>query len=180
MFGKDFQLNTLRKDTMDKARGKGTECPCCSQFVKVYNRTINSTMARQLIHAWHSYGTKRWFHVKHVVMGGSGVGDFPKLEYWGLIEAQAHAPGEDGKKTSGIWRITPTAEDFIHNRLAVDKYAVVYNGDLLELGGGKITVRDALGQHFDYSELLRPAITGGVPVHNHAAPLHDTMTVSER
>ena len=37
----------------------GARCPCCTQFAKVYERKLNSRMARQLITFWW----EDWFHV---------------------------------------------------------------------------------------------------------------------
>lgn len=166
MFGPANVLAQARKDTMAQAREKGCSCPVCGQFVKIYHRTITSTMARQLIHAFHCYGTGQWFHVKNVVLGGSGVGDFPKLEHWGMIEHQHHDKGEEGKRTSGIWRITQKGEDFIHARATAPKYAVLYNALLLEHAGDQISIRDALGEAFDYAKLMAGTPADATPVHD--------------
>lgn len=160
MFGAENALVQAKQDTMQKARDKGCSCPVCGQFVKVYNRTITSTMAHQLIYAFHTLAEAgQWFHVRHVVMGGSGVGDFPKLEHWGLIQRQHHQAGDDGKRTSGLWRITEKGIDFIHGRITVPKYALIYNATFLEHAGDPITIKDALGKKFDYNELMAPAMT---------------------
>lgn len=155
MFGGGFGLDTLKKETMAKAHDKGTICPCCEQFVKVYYRTINSTMAHQLIYAYHTLADPaQWFHARTVVMGSASAGDFSKLEYWGLIQRQHHNAGDDGKKASGLWRITPKGIEFLKGRIAVPKYAVVYNAKVIGHEGEETTCRDALGTKFDYNELM--------------------------
>lgn len=153
MFGHDVALDTAKKEAMAAARGEGCSCPVCGQFVKVYNRTITSTMARQLIHAWRCHGLA-WFHTRDVVMQGSGAGDFSKLEFWGLIEAQPHKSGEDGKKSCGWWRITDVGLQFIKGESSQPRWAAIYNNTLLEKLGESITIRDALGQAFDYGVLM--------------------------
>lgn len=154
MFGGEHAMAQARRETMDKAKQKGTECPCCGQFVKVYRRTINSTMARQLITA-HGMHAEGWFHTRDVVLADSaGAGDFSKLECWGLIYRQPHVQGEEGKRTSGMWKITDKGRDFIAGRVTVPQYAYIYNGNLLELGGVDIHIEHALGKKFDYREIM--------------------------
>lgn len=157
MFGPDNVLAQSKKDTMDKAWLKGCDCPVCGQFVKVYLRTITSTMAHQMIHAWRVFGVGQWFHLSHVVMGGTGAGDFAKLEYWGLVEHQHHEAGKDGKRMGGMWRITERGAEFIQGNVTVRSHVAVYNGKALDFKGDQITVRDALGSRFDYKALMAPA-----------------------
>ena len=154
MFSGENALAQAKRETMAKARQKGTTCPCCGQFVKVYRRTINSTMARQLIKAHRAHGD-RWFHTRDVVLEKSaGAGDFSKLECWGLIYRQPHVQGLEGKRTSGMWKITPLGKDFIEGRALVPHYAYIFNGKLLELGGVDIHIQHALGKQFDYREIM--------------------------
>lgn len=154
LFGAENALATAKRETMAKAKEKGTSCPCCGQFVKVYRRTINSTMARQLITAHHKHGAA-WFHTRDVVlMDSAGAGDFSKLECWGLILRESHVQGDDGKRTSGMWKITDKGRDFIAGKTLVPQYAFIYNGDLLELGGVDIHIQHALGKKFDYREIM--------------------------
>lgn len=160
MFGPEFELAHIKKDTMRKALNKGCRCPVCDQFVKVYSRTINCTMARQLIAAYKEFGVGQFFHVSKLVLPGSAsAGDFPKLLHWGLIQGVPHAPGEDAKRTAGLWAVTQAGSDFINDRLTVPKYAVLYNTQLLELTGEEIGIQVALGKKFDYNELMAPAMT---------------------
>lgn len=151
----DQVLGQARRDVMDKAKDKGAECPCCGQFVKVYRRTITSTMARQLITAHHKHADS-WFHTRDVVLADSaGAGDFSKLECWGLIMRQSHAPGEDGKRTSGMWKLTRLGHDFVRGVTPVAQYALIYNGECLGLDGPPTFISHALGKKFDYNEIMR-------------------------
>lgn len=167
MFEFETALDTARKEIMAKAREDGGECPCCGQFVKVYRRTITSTMARQLLTAYHKHGAKVWFHTRTVVLAdASGAGDFSKLEYWGLIERQAHVQGEDGKRSSGMWRITSIGREWALNRTMVPMYTLVYNDQVLGQEGSLIDVHHALGKKFDYREIM--GWTGGQDLHRAA------------
>jgi len=49
-------IEIKKQDVMDKARHKGADCPVCGQFVKVYKRTINASMAAQLARAYKKFG----------------------------------------------------------------------------------------------------------------------------
>lgn len=156
IFSSDNAMKVARLDTMEKARGKGASCPCCGQFVKVYRRTINSTMARQLIAAYQRHGAGNWFHTRDVVLTDTaGAGDFSKMEYWGLIARDmAHVQGDDGKRTSGMWKITQIGAEFIEGKALVAQYAFVYNGQLLELAGPMVSIQTALGNQFDYRHIM--------------------------
>lgn len=111
-------------------------------------------MARQLISAFHQHGL-HWFHTRDIVLEKScGAGDFSKLENWSLIERRDHESGEDGKKSSGIWRITAAGYKFIVEGSKVQKHACIYNGTVLGFDGGEIDIIDALGEKFDYNVLM--------------------------
>lgn len=154
LFESGFFENEKNK-VMAEAKKDGCECPICGQFVKVYKRTIHATMARQLISAYRKNGTQ-FFHLSDVVSEGlTGAGDFSKLEMWGLIAGQQHIKGEDGKRTSGIWRITDDGVAFLQGLSSVKKYAVVYNGRCIDMTGEPISITDALGKNFDYLELMQ-------------------------
>ena len=129
----------------------GAECPCCTQFAKVYRRKIYSRMARLLILAWREAET-HWFYLPTTLKDNSG--DFAKLRYWGLVEEQ-DGEREDGSKHVGWWRITEKGEAYVKGELAVPKYARIYNGRCLGLVVDETAdIRDALGKHFSYSDLM--------------------------
>lgn len=149
-------IDKLKKE-MAKSKAEGCECPVCGQFVKVYNRSINSTMARQLIKAYREHG-REWFHTRDVVLDGSaGAGDFAKLQLWALIEPQEHEKGQDGKRTSGMWRITETGESFIKGRIHRAKHISIYNNEIEGYSEARVYIKDALGNKFDYNKLMGPA-----------------------
>lgn len=134
----------------------GETCPCCGQFAKEYRRTIHSRMASGLIKVYGAGGRERrgWVTIKHH-LDHPELADFAKLAHWTLAEAHPSVR-DDGSKRVGIWRVTPFGEEFVAGRLAVAKYARVFNGecrghDPLPLVG----IRECLGKKFDYEELMR-------------------------
>lgn len=127
----------------------GVHCPCCGQYAKVYKRQINASMARSLITMWRAAGLD-WAHLPTVV--GSRSREEGKLAYWGLIEESLGKRADGGR--AGYWRVTPAGEDYVRGGLALPKYALVYDGKVIEWDGPQLTVRDALGHQFDYEELM--------------------------
>ena len=132
---------------------EGAICPCCTQFAKVYRRRIHHTMARDLVILHQAVGSE-WSHVADVIAqnGRTFGGDFGKLTYWGLTE-ELQEKREDGGR-AGWWRITPLGHRFVLREVRVPKYARVYDGRCLSLTGEPVSITDALGDKFDYDELM--------------------------
>ena len=129
---------------------KGVDCPACEQRVQVYKRKINSGMARSLIEMYRVGGLD-WIHVPTQI--GARSREEGKLAYWNLVEEE-RAVRPDGGRT-GYWRLTRIGELFVTNRCTVPKYARVYNGRVLSLiPTEQVTITDALGTKFSYSDLM--------------------------
>lgn len=134
----------------------GADCPCCGQLVKLYKRQISGAMAWALIVLAKSpegewVDTTKVFN-RYGKRCPSGVVDFTKLRYWGLIEGQS-GEREDGSKRIGKWRVTPEGRWFAKNNFAVSKYAHVFNNKVFELSGAQIRIKDCLGNRFNFNEL---------------------------
>ncbi len=95
-----------------------------------------------------------WHHVNEIskrkYVGG---GEFAKLSYWGFIEKKANT---DRKKAhSGVWRITERGQKFITGELAnVAKYCHTYNAQVMGYSEERTTITQALGNGFDFDELM--------------------------
>lgn len=145
------------RETVLAGRDKGITCECCDQFCKVYKRRIHTTMARSLI--WlHRYMLLRP-DIGWVPTGAVGPryiisGDFAKLEHWGLIREREKDPGDTMRKTSGFWQITPAGREFAVMRLIVPCHVYLYNNEITGWSNKKINIIDALGEKFDYQELI--------------------------
>lgn len=127
----------------------GEKCPCCGQLAKVYKRKINSGMARSLIAMYQAGGTN-WVHLPTQV--GSRSREEGKLRYWGLVEEELERRPDGGRQ--GYWRVTELGELFIQGKTRVYKYARIYDGRCLGLQGDLVGIKDALGDKFDYAELM--------------------------
>ena len=141
-----------RASVLAGAERGGVQCPCCGQRAQVYRRSIHSAMARDLIACYRQFGVGEWFDLTAIV-GKRGTGDVTKLRYWGLME-QMPGEREDGSKRTGCWRILPRGADYVRSRVRVQKYAYVYDGEAIRFDGPLVSIHDALGEKFDYRELM--------------------------
>lgn len=128
---------------------EGVSCPACRQLAKVYKRKLNSGMARSLIAMYVAGGTG-FVHLPTAI--GARHREEGKLRYWGLVEEE-HLARPDGGR-AGYWRVTAPGEAFVLCQALVHRYARVYDGQCLGLGGDLIDIREALGDRFDYAELM--------------------------
>lgn len=136
----------------------GERCPCCEQFAKVYTRAIPSATARVLIALYRrDRGDGEYLFLPPILetLGGTpSLGGYGTLgHFWGLLETM---PGEreDGSNRVGWWRLTELGRSFVRGAVTVPKYARIYNGTCLGLTGEAVTIEDALGERFDYRELM--------------------------
>jgi hypothetical protein len=146
------------KELVEISKDNGIDCPCCGQFVKRYKRVINAQMAAALV-AVYKHEPNEFFHVgRFIITQGhlrtSGGGDFAKLRYWGLIEAQIGFR-EDGCKHNGHFRMTQKGRDFVQNKKRVESHVYLYDGQLEGFSDSFIDIETALGKKFNYSELMR-------------------------
>ena len=136
---------------------QGVKCPACEQHVQLYkNRQITGRMVRDLFSFYHEVGVDNWGHLPP----HDSSKEASKLAYWGLIEER---PGfrDDGARHAGWWKIPQKGVDFLHNRIAVPKRAICFNGEVIRLDDSEmVTVIDTLGKKFNYSELMSGASHG--------------------
>lgn len=165
---RDVTLSAAR-DWLRNRVEAGAHCPCCSQYAKVYARTVTSTMAYALICIYHYFAENpeaSWLHVPdyltRVCRVGPTVrgGDWAKLTAWGLLEMR-ELDREDGSPRNGYYRITEKGKEFVRGTIALPRYALFYDGRVLRLDDDRrITIGTALGKRFDYAELMSRAPSG--------------------
>jgi hypothetical protein len=143
---------------------KGTKCPCCDRFVKIYERVLNAQMALALIAIYKHFRTDKtpgsYLHVPGYLMEHQIMrADEAKLVYWGILEA-LKGLREDGSKRNGYYRITPKGIDFVRGKIRVPKYIYTYKTKFLGLSDGQsypdksIDITEALGKNFNYREMM--------------------------
>jgi len=140
----------------------GAECPCCKQYVKLYKRKLNSSMAYALVAIYKYFNANpndEWLHVPSYlsrIMSSATIrgGDWSKLRYWKLIEAQK-AIRDDGSERVGNYRITDEGKKFVQGLIRVPKHVYLYNQQPVKRRDEETTsIQDALGQDFNYNELM--------------------------
>ena len=146
-------LMQMRDNWKVTIEGDGGHCPCCDRWGKVYRRNLNASMARALI--WLVKQPDRgdgWVHVPSSAPPWMlRTQQLPTLHLWGMVE---DFPKGTKLASSGLWRATPLGMDFANNLTRVHKYVYVYNNKLLEEGGVEISVEDALGNKYNYREIM--------------------------
>lgn len=152
----DETVAAARERLFIEAQNGGTICPCCDQRAQVYRRTINATMARQLITAWRSVRDNpgQWFHLGRAV--GYAGGDIAKVKHWDLLEEATEVTRADGGR-AGYWRFTELGAAWVQGLALVRRDAYVYANRLIKVDGPHQTIQQRLGKKFDLRELLAPA-----------------------
>jgi len=151
--------------------GKGATCPCCQQFVKLYRRPLNKSMAFVLLliaRYYRRYDVRpdEWLHVPSYITevvasnprrAAAVRGDWAKLKFWGLLEEKPDVRA-DGSPRVGYWRMTPLGRQFVAREVKVPSHVYLYNGEPLQKTvEGMVTIDDALGTEFSYAEIMEDA-----------------------
>lgn len=134
---------------------KGYKCSCCGQFVKTYHRKLNSSMARVLILIFQT-GRTDYFHVEQFLKNsnkGDLRADFHKLRYWQLLRKKVENR-EDGSARNGFYKITPSGIMFVEGKIKVPEKILIYNNEFKGYEGKEIHIIEALGNKFNYDELM--------------------------
>lgn len=155
----------MKFETMKEAKAylrenweKGIECPCCGQFVKLYSRSITSSMAYALYLIYKNQKNDDWTHVQSYlkklnIPAPVMSGDISKLKFWELLEV-LEGERKDGSKRVGFYRVTEKGKEFIHGRISVPKHCKLYNQKFYGFSGEQIHFKDALGKNFNYDDLM--------------------------
>lgn len=149
----DKALQALREGWKLVIEGDGGHCPCCDRWGKIYRRPLNSSMARALMWLINQKGREDgWVHVPSIAPAWLlRSHQLPTLHLWGLVMSF----GADTKlASSGLWQATPAGVAFAREQQRVPKYVYVYNNTALEFDGEQISIRDALGNKYNYDEIM--------------------------
>lgn len=129
---KEF-INQLRNST------KAIECPTCGRKAKFYNRKLSVNLCLALIHIVKYYrhhpsqpDQLDYFDYTELFNEHPKLKvDFPKLQYWDLVEAKGAMKKRKGKdvfvKETRMYRISENGIKFAQREIAVPLTAIVYN-----------------------------------------------------
>lgn len=155
-FPEDMWLS-VAKAKLEQDREKGTHCPCCGQYAKIYNRKLNSAMARSLILVDKYFSrpdAEEYLHVENYLARYTRATDFYKLRFWGLIESKGERRS-DGSPHAGYWKMLPKGHAFVRNQVRVPMRVAIYNDEFMGESSETISIIESLGEHFDYHELMK-------------------------
>jgi len=142
------------KDSIPLDLENGEHCPTCGQFAKRYKRSITSGPARIAIWLSSNSAHDEWVHApsvapRHVLRSN----EISRLKLWGLVEEKENTA--TSKKCSGFWKITEKGRDYAGKKIKLPKHCYVYHKEVLGFSEETADIVDALGDHFDYRELMR-------------------------
>jgi hypothetical protein len=138
-------------------RVKGTRCPMCNSFLKLYKRKLTSSMAYALILFYRS-GNQDWIHAENYFKGLDNIpysirGDFPKLRFWGLIEKKS-GEKDDKNPDNGYYRISDSGIAFVKYKVKVPVHALIYKNVVEDFSSELMDIKQALGKKFRYDETV--------------------------
>ncbi len=149
-----FETLTASRLYLKDHADAGAICPCCGLLVRIYRRPIASPSAAMLILAATQYRDQLFHQPTLERLAGFTAGDWAKLRYWGLIEESQVYLGSNQPR-AGWWSVTARGWDFVHRRAHVQRYAVIFDSQLLRLEGPPTSIVDALGTRFNYGEVVQ-------------------------
>jgi hypothetical protein len=150
-------LDAARADVEAAIVEGGIECPCCGQFAKLYRRKLNSNMVAFLVSLVRLHradlddGGDGWVHFKECTFVGR---DYSYLRAWDLATMRAADPDDSTRRVSGYWRPTPQGILFARGMAKAPLRVHLYNNVVRGFDAEMVGVRAALGDHFDYNELM--------------------------
>lgn len=134
---------------------EGVSCPCCNQMVKLYKYKLSYGLAKMVLDVYrlHQQG-REWVHIQSELKPKNG--DYAKLRHWDLLEARGDK-SDDGNSTA-YWRLTEFGRLFARCERAVPSHALLFDSRKFGTAGEYITIRQALGNKFNYDELMKGII----------------------
>jgi hypothetical protein len=122
----------------------GIECPCCDQRVKIYGRSLHSSMAAVLLSLHKHFRATRgldWLHVSEFPPMPFNInGDYSYLRHWGMLDQHP--------EHVGYWRVTPYGHAFCESDLAAPKTVFLKNNKKVGVSENMTTLKQALGDKF--------------------------------
>ena len=128
---------------------EGADCPLCTQYVRLWKHSVNSSIARTLIKMYRLRG-RGWVHIMNEIGYTTMYGI---AQHWDLIEPKEKNPDED-KRASGQWRLTVRGEMFVKNETSIPKHLYIYNNRVITESDDRVHITDSLGKKFSYRELM--------------------------
>lgn len=149
----EFDFTEQQQVTKPK-RVHEEKCHCCGNIKRTYTRSLNVNMCLCLIalvrHNVTDFVKVEDFLLKH---GYPRCGDFSYLIHYGFL-IKMKGERADGSARNGYYRITSAGIMFAENKTTAYEYFKICNNEFLGFSGKQISIKDAIKEKFDYSELM--------------------------
>ena len=150
-------------------------CQSCGAVHIKRRRSLNSTMARQLMALYRFFNNPKfyrnlqvhmrddsglWVHASHYLTHLRMERECLKLRYWGFIE-ERFSEKEDGNPHYGYIRITRAGMDFCERKIKAYKFIITENqgnGFVGFISGETVDIIDAGQNNFDYNKEIRGSL----------------------
>lgn len=132
----------------------GFYCKHCGAYNKRYKRKFNSNMAVALIALYKNLGGD-YVHLESFLAskGLKRCGDASYLRFYNFLEKK-EGKRDDGSNRNGFYRITGLGCMFVEGKITAKETFLILHNRLEGFEGKEITIQDALGTKFNYSELM--------------------------
>lgn len=141
------------KEFVTKHLSKGTICPCCGGYAKLYQRKLNAEMTRflkKLVELYVAHGD--WIDVRDIVNSSTYAATTERLPlrhssgylvHWGFVETQ-------GKRQ---WKPTQKGMAYVEGKLDAPKFVYLHNNKLQGVSTERTTFQKSSLDRFDINEL---------------------------
>ena len=129
-----LKISEFRESVKGDYHGK--ICPTCNRLAKEKKVKLNKSLCLSLLHVLKYYrycpddiSYLDYFNVQELFFENNHlVKNFPKLEYWDLIEAKGELVDGVFLKEKNMWRISENGIKYAQREIAVPVYAITYDG----------------------------------------------------
>lgn len=110
----------------------GCVCPCCGQNARVHRVPLGGSIVAELVDIYR-LKTDEWMHMPTALPSLQRSRKYPKLSYWGFLEA-------DPNGVPGVWRITEKGKSFVRCEISVPAAVSVYNGQVIHADPKRVSI----------------------------------------
>jgi len=145
-------LKIIKKELFERLHLESeTTCPCCGDFMKIYKRKLNSTVARALIRLYYLGGDEKYVSFNEFQIGKGG--GFAMAKHFGLLVQKEKDPKID-KRASGYWKLSDKGIAFVRGETNIKKYVFIFRDKSQGYSNEEIDINGCLGEKFSYRELM--------------------------
>ena len=154
-------MNSDLFTTLDQAREwhseaiqqpKGSICPCCQRYDKVYRRRFSNASIRILFRIYqlaHQHTQIEYFHTSNFSEINSH--EWSKFKHLDLIKEAVN--DDTNKKTSARWKITNKGRSFCRGIAAIPEGIILYHDEMIGVFPDNKVIHE-FWPEFNYRELM--------------------------